>query len=197
MIWIGITGGIAAGKSTATKILRTLGYEVLDADEISHQVTSVQGDALNEIFGTFGESVRNPDGSLNRRALGALVFGRVEEMKKLEAIVHPLVREKIAAEKARFSAAGKNAVFYDVPLLFEKNMEKDFDAVVLVYCEEEQQKKRLMQRNSLTESEAESRIKSQMPLQEKKSRAHHVIHNTKDLQFLESEVKRVLKELKI
>jgi dephospho-CoA kinase len=197
MKWIGLTGGIASGKSTVTKMLRTLGHEVLDADEVSHQVTTVHGSALPQIFKTFGESVKNADGSLNRTALGALVFGRVEEMKKLEAIIHPLVREKIAAEKARLLGAGSSAVFYDVPLLFEKQTEKEFDAVVLVYCEDEQQLKRLMARNSLSEAEARRRIASQMSLKEKKSRTQHVIYNTQDLRFLESEVKRVLRELKI
>ncbi|RYZ78766.1 MAG: dephospho-CoA kinase, partial [Proteobacteria bacterium] len=132
MKWIGITGGIASGKSTVTKLLRTLGFEVLDADQISHQVTQVHGPALVQIYKTFGEAVRNPDGSLNRQLLGSMVFGRVAELKKLEAILHPLVREKIAAERARLLARGESAVFYDVPLLYEKQMETDFDAVVLV-----------------------------------------------------------------
>ncbi|MBC7372084.1 MAG: dephospho-CoA kinase, partial [Bdellovibrionaceae bacterium] len=106
MKWIGLTGGIASGKSTVTKFLRTLGFEVLDADQISHEQTQVQGPALDEIFRTFGIGVRNLDGSLNRAQLGQLVFGRADQLKKLELILHPLVREKIAAEKARLFKVG-------------------------------------------------------------------------------------------
>jgi len=135
--------------------------------------------------------------SLNRSELGKLVFGRIEEMKKLEAIVHPLVREKISAEKARLLKNGESVVFYDVPLLYEKGMEKDFDEVILVYCEPEQQLHRLMQRNSLSKDDAKKRLASQLPLAAKKSRARHVIMNTGDLEFLESEVLRVLTELQL
>ena len=197
MKWIGLTGGIASGKSTVTKILRTLGYEVLDADEISHQVTDVGGPALAQIFKVFGAEVQNSDGSLNRKVLGSKVFGRVEELKKLEAIVHPLVRQKIADEKTHHEKTGRPVLFYDVPLLYEKHMQKDFDAVVLVSSSEKMQKLRLMQRNSLTEKEAEARLQSQIPLKEKETKTPFVIHNDRDLVFLESEVKRVLNELKI
>jgi dephospho-CoA kinase len=197
MKWIGLTGGIAAGKSTVSKFLPTLGHVVLDADEISHQLTNVQGVALPAIFRTFGEAVKNPDGSLDRKALGALVFGRVQEMKKLEAILHPLVQEKIAAEKSRHQQAGTSAVFYDVPLLYEKNLETEFDQVVLVYCEPAQQLERLMSRNQLSDDEARKRIASQLPLEDKKSRTPYVIHNTRDLVFLESEIRRVLAALKL
>jgi dephospho-CoA kinase len=195
MKWIGLTGGIATGKSTVTKWLRTLGYEVLDADEISHQITSLPGPALNEIFQTFGQEVRRSDGSLDRQALGALVFGQAAQLKKLEAIVHPLVLVNIAAEKERFRRLQKSAVFYDVPLLYELSMQLDFDAVVFVYCEPAQQLQRLMQRNGLTKVEAEKRIASQWTVTEKRKHSQHVILNTGDLNHLEAEVRRVLKEL--
>ncbi|MBS1970169.1 MAG: dephospho-CoA kinase [Bdellovibrionales bacterium] len=201
MKWIGLTGGIATGKSTVTKRLRTLGYDVLDADEVSHRVTSLGADparsALPQIFQTFGESVKNSDGSLNRKALGALVFGHTEERKKLEAIIHPLVRAQVAAEKSRLEKSGKTVAFYDVPLLYEKQMEKDFDAVVLVSTTEKLQLERLKNRNGFTETEALVRVQSQMPLKEKESKTPYVIHNTKDLAFLDSEIDRVLRALKI
>jgi dephospho-CoA kinase len=197
MKWIGITGGIATGKSTVTKRLRTLGYEVLDADDISHQVTSAQGRALPQIFTVFGEGVRSPDGSLDRKALGALVFGREEQRKKLEAIIHPLVRQQIADEKARLLKAGTKVVFYDVPLLFENAMEKDFDAVLLVSTTPELQLERLMKRNSLNDSEAKARVQSQMALSEKQKKTPYIIDNSKDLAHLENEIDRVLRELKV
>jgi dephospho-CoA kinase len=201
MKWIGITGGIATGKSTVTRRLRTLGYDVLDADEISHQVTSLGADparnALPQIFKTFGEGVENSDGSLDRKALGDLVFGHAEERKKLEAIIHPLVRAQVAAEKLRLEKAGRAVAFYDVPLLYEKQMENDFDAVVLVSTTEAVQLDRLKKRNGLTDAEAQARMQSQMALAEKERRTPYVIHNTKDLAFLDSEVDRVLSALKI
>lgn len=196
MKWIGITGGIATGKSTVTRRLRTLGYEVVDADAISHQVTGPGGAALPQIFTAFGEGVRSPDGSLNRKALGALVFGQKEPRQKLESIIHPLVREQVAREKARLQKEGQKIAFYDVPLLFEQNLEKNFDAVILISTTEDLQLQRLMQRNSLSESEARARLRSQMPLAEKEKKTPYIIHNFGDLAFLNSEVDRVLGELR-
>lgn len=197
MKWIGITGGIATGKSTVTNRLRTLGYEVLDADTISHQVTSPGGVALPQIFKVFGEGVRTSDGGLDRKALAGLVFGREDLRKKLEDIIHPLVRAQVAEEKARLQGEGRKVVFYDVPLLYEKQLQKDFDAVLLVSAPEDLQLQRLMKRNSLTESEARSRLQSQIPIHDKEKKTPYVIHNTRDFHFLEKEVDRVLKELKI
>ena len=164
MKWIGITGGIATGKSTVTQRLRTLGYDVLDADEVAHRVTDL---VLPQIFQTFGESVKNPDGSLNRKALGALIFGHEEQRKELEAIIHPLVRVQVAAEKSQLEKSGRAVAFYGVPLLYEKQMEKDFDAVILVSSTPDLQLERLQKRNSLGEIEALARVKSQIPLKDK------------------------------
>lgn len=195
MRWLGLTGGIASGKSTVTNLLKTLGYTVLDADQISHQLTQVQGPALSQIYQTFGERVRNADGTLNRIELGSWVFGRADELRKLEAILHPLVRQIVMAEKMRLLKDGESAVFYDVPLLYEKKMESDFDAVIVVYCDRARQLDRLMRRNNLSLADSEKRLASQLSLEDKKSRAQHVINNIGSLQFLESEVNRVLKEL--
>lgn len=197
MKWIGLTGGIAAGKSTVTKMLRTLGYEVLDADEFSRQVTGVGGEALPEIFSTFGEAVKNQDGSLNREFLARLVFGHEELLRRLEAIIHPLVQKRVFASKAELEHRGIQVVFYDVPLLFEEKMQGDFDAIVLVYCREDQQIKRLMDRSVLSQAEAEMRVRSQLPLQVKKDQTPFVIDNTSDFKHLEEEVRRVLHVMKI
>ena len=197
MKWIGITGGIASGKSTVTNRLRTLGYEVLDADAVSREVTGPGGPALPQIFTAFGETVRSPDGSLDRKSLGALVFGREEQRKKLEAIVHPFVREQVAKEKSRLEKAGHSVSFYDVPLLFEQNLEAGFDAVILVAATDSQQLERLMKRNSLNESEAKARLQSQMPTSVKEKKTRYVIRNSGDLAFLNQEIDRVLRELGI
>src|SRR5437868_12387766 len=132
MRWIGLTGGIATGKSAVTKRLRTLGYDVLDADDISHQVTGLGGSALPEIFRVFGAGLKAADGSLDRKSLGSLVFGQESSRKQLEAIIHPLVRAAVAAEKLRLEKEGRVVAFYDVPLLYEKQMAQDFDEVVVV-----------------------------------------------------------------
>lgn len=201
MKWIGITGGIATGKSTVTQKLRALGYDVLDADEISHQVTGPGGAALPGIFTIFGDKVKSIDGGLDRKALADLIFGReeshAEARRKLEAVIHPLVGKLVAAEKARLEKTGKSVAFYDVPLLFEKNLENNFDAVIVVAADEASQLRRLMKRNLLTESEAKVRLQTQMPIQEKAKKTHYVIHNTHDLDFLEKEILRVLRELKL
>lgn len=196
MKWIALTGGIASGKSTVTLRLRTLGFAVLDADAISREVTAPGGPALPQIFTVF-EGVQAPDGSLNRQALGALVFGHEEQRRKLEAIIHPFVRARVAEEKERLRKKGTKVAFYDVPLLYEQGQEDHFDAVILIAAPEESQLKWLMQRNSLDEEQARARLRSQLPLAEKEKRTKYIIRNTRDLEFLEKEVDRVLRELKI
>lgn len=199
MKWIGITGGIASGKSLVSKVLRTLGYEVLDADEISRRVTTPPpqgtGTALPEIYRTFGEDLRHPDGSLDRKALGDLVFSQEELRLKLESIVHPLIRSEVKSCRQALAAQGKNAVFYDVPLLYEKQLENEFDAVVVVTTTPELQLKRLMARNSLSPEEAQLRIRAQIPLSVKEAKSPYVIHNIADEDFLKREVGRVLQAL--
>lgn len=197
MKWIGLTGGIATGKSTVTSLLRTLGYAVIDADEVAHAVTAQGTDAVMDIVKAFGPQVQNPDGSLDRKMLARIVFGHADQIKKLEKIVHPLIVERVANERRKLEEAGTAVAFYDVPLLFEKKLESNFDAVVLVWAEESQQRARLASRNQLSESEVEARLKSQMPIAEKKSKSHHIIDNSKDLTYLRNEVDRVLKEIRI
>jgi dephospho-CoA kinase len=195
MKWIGLTGGIATGKSSVTKVLRTLGYEVIDADEVAHAVTAPGEPVLAEIFAVFGNDVRAPDGSLDRRALGQKVFGHPDQIKKLENIVHPLIIGRVMKERERLEKTGARVAFYDVPLLFEKGMELLFDAVILVFADEQQQLQRLLARKGLTLSEAAARLKSQWPIGVKKNKASHVIDNSFDVSGLQKEVLRVLKEL--
>jgi dephospho-CoA kinase len=197
MKWIGLTGGIATGKSSVTKVLRTLGYTVIDADEVAHAVTAVGEPAVPLIVCAFGLVVQKPDGSLDRQKLGQIVFGRPEEIKKLEQIVHPFIIAKVASERKKLESAGVPVAFYDVPLLFEKNMESLFDAVILVWATEEQQRRRLLTRNGLTPEQIEARLKSQWPITVKKSKTPYVIDNSKDEAFLKLEIARVLAELKL
>jgi dephospho-CoA kinase len=197
MRWIGLTGGIATGKSSATKVLRTLGYNVVDADEVSHAVTAVGSSALPLVFSAFGESVKNSDGGLDRRALGKKVFGQPTEIQKLEAILHPLIRAHVDLEKKKIEASGASVAFYDVPLLFEKKMAHDFEAVILIYASEAQQIERMKNRNGLTFEEAVARLKSQLPIESKRQWTKFVVDNSRDLTWLQSEIVRILRELHI
>lgn len=182
MKWIGLTGGIASGKSTVSEILKTLGVPVVDADKLAHQALKVNQDLIVQYFGS---DILGDDGRIDRKLLGARIFTNPKNKEKLEAIVHPYVQKK-AAEKRSLLENGSDAAWavYDIPLLFEKNREEDYDRIVVVYCKLEQQKQRLMARSELTEQEASDRLASQMSLDKKKMKADDVIDNTGSLEDL-------------
>lgn len=185
MKWIGLTGGIATGKSTAARALRSAGWDVVDADELARRAVEPGSDGLRAVAREFGTEVLFQDGSLDRKALGERTFGEPKRMAALEAIVHPIVRALCAAERARLERAGKAVAFYDVPLLFEKRMQGDFDLTVAVLCSSEAQLARLMARNGLTRAQAEARVSSQLPLEEKARRADVVLRNDAAVEELE------------
>ena len=187
---IGLTGSIACGKSTVSSFLREKGYTVIDADAISHALTAPGGDALPAIRETFGDAVFDGE-VLNRRALGSAVFTDKEKRAQLNAILHPMILERIyAALKAH--DAPDTLVFADVPLLYECAMEDRFDRIWVVAAEEDTQLTRLMVRDSLTEAEARARIRSQMPLEEKCRRADAVIHTDGPIPATQRQVLRLL-----
>lgn len=167
---IGLTGGIATGKSNLSAALRQAGARVIDADEISRGLTAPGGAALPRIRQAFGPRVFDGE-SLNRRALGAMVFGSEENRSRLNAIVHPMVLERIRAE----IAAGDGPVIMDVPLLFECGMDAWCDEIWCAYVPQRVQLERLMQRDGLTRRQALARIHSQMPTLEKARKADRVI----------------------
>ena len=171
---IGLTGSIACGKSTVSSYLRTLGYPVVDADAISRAMTAEGGAALPAIRAAFGDTVFQADGTLDRRMLGSVVFSNAESRAKLNAILHPMILEEIRNQLHKYSTDG-HSVFGDIPLLYECGMESDFDQVWVVSVSRETQIKRLLERDSLTRAEAESRIDAQMPLSEKEKMADAII----------------------
>ncbi len=173
---IGLTGSIACGKSTVSAYLRTLGHAVVDADAISHALTAPGGRALPPLREAFGDAVFDGD-ILNRRALGSIVFADEGKRTQLNAILHPMIITSIREELNAFDAPGK-LVFGDVPLLFECAMEGMFDRVWVVSVPEEVQLERLRARDSLSQKEALNRIRSQMPLEEKRQRADAVIDSS-------------------
>lgn len=167
---IGLTGGIACGKSNLSRALREHGVHVIDADAISHAFTADGGKALPAIRAAFGDGVFN-GGSLNRRALAALVFSDEEKRKVLNGILHPMVLEEIRRE---ISADG-GPVVLDVPLLFETGMDTWCDEIWCAYVPQKIQAQRVMKRDQVSGREALRRIRSQMPVREKCKRSQHVI----------------------
>lgn len=195
MKWIGLTGGIATGKSTVAKILRDQGLPVIDADSLAREVVEPGTVGLEQVKSVFGPDVINADGTLNRSTLGKIIFTNPDQRLKLESILHPLIQEKKNAERLRLEREGCRLAFYDIPLLFEKNLEGDFDATVLVYASPEDQRARLRERDGLDEAAIEARLKSQLPIDDKMKRATYVIFNRGSLAELKAAVQTVLAEL--
>lgn len=178
MKWIGLTGSLGTGKSTVTKILRSRGFTVLDADQLAHEALQPGKPSFDQVLQDFGHDLLGADGSIDRKRLAALVFGRPDQLVRLEAIIHPFVRARVAAERARLSGSGSKVLFYDVPLLFEKKMQNDFDEVWVVNCSEDLQRSRLMKGRGWSGDEINRRLKHQLPLSEKVREADVVIENS-------------------
>lgn len=193
---VGLTGGIASGKSTFAAALRALGAPVIDADALAHAAVRRGTPALQEIVRQFGPGVLGPDGELDRRAMGSLVFADPGARARLEAIVHPAVREGVAAETARLAAGGHPLAFYDVPLLYERGLDREVDCVVVVRAPRALQRERLQARDGLSPAEAEARLDAQLPIDEKARRADVVVENSGDLASLRSRAAPLLDALR-
>ena len=164
---VGLTGGIATGKSTFAEALRARGAPVVDADALARAAVAPGAPALAEIARTFGPAVLAPDGGLDRKRMAALVFGDAEARRRLEAITHPAVRAAMAAETARLAAAGPDLAFYDTPLLFEVGLDRTLDAVVVVWAPAAVQRTPLALRDGLGPAEADPRLAAQLPIDAK------------------------------
>ena len=175
---IGLTGGIASGKSTASKMLRELGAPVVDADVLAREVVEPGTEGWREVIEAFGPGIVLPGGQLDRERLARLVFADEAARRRLNAIIHPRVRERMQASVEEARAAGEPAVVLDVPLLMEGGLDAECDQVWVVYVDEETQLFRLMHRDGLPPEEARRRIAAQLPLREKAARADVVIYNT-------------------
>lgn len=179
MIVVGLTGGIASGKSTVAEFLREAGARIVDADRIARAVVTPGRPAHNEIVAAFGRTILLPDGQIDRKRLGAIIFSDPVQQAALNAIVHPRVIEGIDAVVDRIAAESPDAVVVlDVPLLYEAGMDRDLSDVIVVYVPEALQLQRLMARDGLSAAEAMARIRSQLPLAEKRRRATIVIDNS-------------------
>lgn len=185
MKWIGLTGGIASGKTTVARMLREKGFPVVEADRLAHEVLAPNSSAWGRIVQVFGSDVlKEGTKEIDRKKLGEIVFKSPEKRKQLEEIVHPLVRALARAERDQLFKEGHKFVFYEVPLLFEKGLKSEFDAVVVVSASKRDQIERLQARNSLSEEASIERIQAQIPNDKKVSQADFVIENNADLEQL-------------
>ncbi|KAF5311662.1 hypothetical protein D9611_009490 [Ephemerocybe angulata] len=178
MLVVGLTGGIATGKSTVSTLLKARGLPIVDADVIARQVVEPGTPGLAKIKAHFGDKVILGDGRLDRKALGDIIFKDASQRAKLNAIVHPAVRKAMFWEVVRYWFRGEKVCIMDVPLLIEGPLHKMVGRVVVVYCSEEIQLQRLMLRDGSTREDALSRLRSQMPIAEKVQYADIVIDNS-------------------
>ncbi len=188
---IGITGGIATGKSVVTSYLRAHGYEVIDADVVVRELQEVGGALYIAIRDTFGEAYFLENGDLDRAKFGALIFSDAEARAKLSAVQGDIIRTELFK---RCASSRSELVFMDIPLLFERAY-TGFDETWLVYAPQDVQLKRLMKRNDLSESEALLRIKAQMPIDEKRSLATRIIENCDTIEVLENQLASLISEI--
>jgi len=186
---IGLTGGIACGKSTVSAMLVRRGAILVDADQIAREVVEPGSPVLAEIAERFGAQVLQSDGSLNRKRLGEMIFRDPDLRRELNRIIHPPIRatmlERMRAGESRHP---DKLVVADVPLLYESGLERMFEEVVVVYVPREVQLARLMRRDGLTREQAEERLSAQMPIEEKKRRADFVIDNSGTIEETERQV---------
>jgi dephospho-CoA kinase len=187
---IGLTGGIGTGKSSVAGFLRELGVTVIDADEGTRAVQAPGSEGLRLLADAFGEEILTPEGALDRPRLAAIAFADPKARQRLNEIVHPLVRRWMAERQREAALRGDPLVVLDVPLLFESRGPDGLDAVILVYAPEELQLKRLTELRGMDERAARQRIAAQMPIDEKRRLASHVILNTGTLDQLRAETER-------
>ena len=188
---IGITGGIASGKSTVTNFLRQRGFQVVDADALVHQLQKPGGRLFKALVQHFGQEIILENGELNRPLLASLIFSNTEEREWSKQIQGEIIREELAS--LRDNLAQQESVFFmDIPLLFEQDYSSWFDETWLVYVDRDVQLKRLMKRDQLSKELAEARLSAQWPLEEKKGLASQVIDNNGSQDQLLAQVNSLL-----
>jgi len=191
---VGLTGGVASGKSTVSRILDELGAVVIDADVLAREVVAKGTDGLREVVDAFGPGVLTDDGSLDRPAMGAIVFADAEQRRALEAIIHPRVRERGAEIEA--AAGPDDVVVHDIPLLAETGQADGFDAVIVVDVPTELQVERMVELRGMTRQDAEARVAAQASREERLAIATHVVDNTGTVDDLRRRVTQVYRELR-
>ncbi|HDB6834096.1 TPA: dephospho-CoA kinase [Staphylococcus aureus] len=190
---IGLTGGIASGKSTVSELLSVFGFKVVDADKAAREAVKKGSKGLAQVREVFGDEAIDENGEMNRRYMGDLVFNHPEKRLELNAIIHPIVRDIMEEEKQEYLKQGYNVIM-DIPLLFENELENTLDEVWVVYTSESIQMDRLMQRNNLSLEDAKARVYSQISIYKKSRMADHVIDNLGDKLELKQNLERLLEE---
>lgn len=195
---IGITGGMASGKTTVSNFLKTKGYKVIDADKIARDIVNIGENSYIEILNFFGDEILNQDKTINRKSLGTKIFNNKECRDKLNAITHPYIMDQINKEISENTK--EKILFLDIPLLFEVyesivNSGIMIDEIWLIYCDQETQIKRLMKRDNISYKDAKTRINSQMDIERKTNLADRVIDNTKREEDLIENIEKAIKKI--
>jgi dephospho-CoA kinase len=193
---IGLTGGIACGKSMISKHLSNKGYPVIDADIAARKIVEIGTPALQEIIEFFGKEILLDDGNLNRKKLGEMIFTDELKRKKLNEITHPRIREWMLEILAFEKQKEADVVFMDIPLLFENKSFQVTEKALVVYVDKETQISRLMKRDKLSKEQALFRIKSQIPMEEKKARADYIIDNRGTEEESVRQLDEILRQIK-
>lgn len=189
---IGLTGSIASGKSTVSQMLKELGYPVVDADLVARQVVEPGTETLNSIEQAFGAEVIRADGSMDREKVGSIIFNDPASRKKLNDIIHPAIRREMLRQRQAFLDDGYETVIMDIPLLFESKLQHMVDKILVVSVSEQEQLKRLMERNGLAKQQAKARIASQLPISVKEQGADEVLDNNGSLDHTKHQLMRIL-----
>lgn len=188
MRWIGLTGGLGTGKSTVSESLRKAGIPVVDADRIAKEVVEKGSPGLQQVVQAFGPDILNSQGEMERTRMAGLVFSDPKKLQKLESILHPLVQAEVRSQRQWLEDQHHTWAVYDVPLLFEKNLQAQFDEIILVTCDEAQQWERIRKRNGWKDEEIQKRLQAQWPLANKQKLSHHILENNGTLEQLEKKV---------
>ncbi|MGH7274225.1 MAG: dephospho-CoA kinase [Nitrospiria bacterium] len=197
MILVGLTGGIASGKSLVSKLLKELGAYIIDADEIAHGAIQPGEPAYQEILQQFGEEILNEDGTIDRSKLGRLVFSDPVKRTLLEGIVHPRVFAIEEARRRQIAQQDPEAVIiFDAPLLIETRAYELMDKVIVVYANAKTQLKRLMERDRLEYDEAKRRIAAQLPIEDKRQHADYIINSASPPEEVAKLTAAIYRELK-
>jgi dephospho-CoA kinase len=194
---IALTGGIATGKSHVRATLESLGAPTIDSDVLARKAVQPGTAGLDAVVRRFGADILDADGTLDRRKLGAIVFADPDARKALEQIVHPEVRRATDAWFAQLEKAGTPFGIADIPLLYEVGRDKDFDIVIVAACSPGVQLQRVMDRDGLNEEDARRRIAAQLPIEDKRRRADHVIWTDLSYDETERQVRRLYERLRV
>lgn len=192
---VGLTGGIASGKSTVSNFIMQYNIPIIDSDKIAREVTRPGNRGLTQIREEFGRDVLNVDGTLNRKKLGNIVFNDNFKLQKLNGIIHPIIRETVIREIDTYRDLNLRICVLDAPILIEANFTDIVDYIILIYVDVKNQVSRLVNRDKISEGEAQRRINIQLPFDAKKEFANYIIDNSKDLENTKDQLNKILNEI--